>query len=353
MEARLLLAVACVLVNFAAHAVSVTYSTGGSQLCFGASGCGVTSQTVGGTLRVTYTAASTTVNASPVGSGSLGQITIACVGGGTSCARTSLAGLNLYLQITQTAPSNVVAAMVTGVFGGSTAGSAGDGFVQWAPSSLTTVGLVNYNIPGDGVGLLPPALSDGINGNGVTRIPVTIEFATAPTLTYMPSTTRALVMRPSGPSAAAGAISISASGAAGPGSTTVDACALTPAAGVYNAAVVVPANGAFNRSVTSGAVNVSCQRSTSITTALLACNETAAPGGSTVTRSWQVVCPGLGAQGLDVDGNGRYEAGTDGVLIARYLLGMRGDALIANALAPDAQRITAIAIEEYLAAITQ
>jgi hypothetical protein len=51
---------------------------------------------------------------------------------------------------------------------------------------------------------------------------------------------------------------------------------------------------------------------------------------------------------FDIDGNGLLDAATDGVLIARYLLGLSGDALIANALGPGAARITADTITAHL-----
>ena len=52
---------------------------------------------------------------------------------------------------------------------------------------------------------------------------------------------------------------------------------------------------------------------------------------------------------LDVDGNGNVDALTDGILILRYILGLRGDALIGGAIGPNATRTTAPAIEEYIA----
>jgi len=56
----------------------------------------------------------------------------------------------------------------------------------------------------------------------------------------------------------------------------------------------------------------------------------------------------LGAK-LDIDGDGNVDPATDGVLIVRYLLGLRGDPLIANAVAlPGAMRQTAMAIEQWL-----
>lgn len=56
----------------------------------------------------------------------------------------------------------------------------------------------------------------------------------------------------------------------------------------------------------------------------------------------------------DVDGNGQVDAATDGVLILRYLLGFRGDALIANAIGVNADgsappRNTAAAVLDFFA----
>lgn len=57
--------------------------------------------------------------------------------------------------------------------------------------------------------------------------------------------------------------------------------------------------------------------------------------------------------GIDVDGNGTAQALTDGLLIVRYILGLRGNALIAGATgAPGATRTTSAAIESYLQSIT-
>ena len=52
---------------------------------------------------------------------------------------------------------------------------------------------------------------------------------------------------------------------------------------------------------------------------------------------------------LDIDGNGQVDALTDGVLIRRYLSGLRGSALIAGGVVdPLGTRSTAAAIETYL-----
>lgn len=54
---------------------------------------------------------------------------------------------------------------------------------------------------------------------------------------------------------------------------------------------------------------------------------------------------------LDIDGDGNWFAHTDGVLMLRYMLGLRGDALIANAFTPGAPRSTAALIEAHLATL--
>lgn len=55
---------------------------------------------------------------------------------------------------------------------------------------------------------------------------------------------------------------------------------------------------------------------------------------------------------LDVDGNGKVDALTDGLLIQRYLFGLRGAVLADKAYAHDATRKSAEEIEAYLESIT-
>jgi hypothetical protein len=52
---------------------------------------------------------------------------------------------------------------------------------------------------------------------------------------------------------------------------------------------------------------------------------------------------------MDIDGNGVVDQNTDGLLLARYTAGMRGDALTANAIGSNATRCTFRDIERYLA----
>ena len=58
------------------------------------------------------------------------------------------------------------------------------------------------------------------------------------------------------------------------------------------------------------------------------------------------------ASALDVDGNGVADALTDGLIAIRYLFGLRGNALIQNAIGPGATRTTAAQIENYLRSVT-
>ncbi|MEO8134517.1 MAG: reprolysin-like metallopeptidase [Betaproteobacteria bacterium] len=57
------------------------------------------------------------------------------------------------------------------------------------------------------------------------------------------------------------------------------------------------------------------------------------------------------APALDVDGNGQADALTDGMLIIRYLFGLRGSILIQGAVGPGAIRTTASQIENYIASL--
>lgn len=55
---------------------------------------------------------------------------------------------------------------------------------------------------------------------------------------------------------------------------------------------------------------------------------------------------------IDVDDNGVVEPATDGVMILRYLLGIRGAALIADALGANASRADADAVAQWLGSLT-
>jgi hypothetical protein len=54
----------------------------------------------------------------------------------------------------------------------------------------------------------------------------------------------------------------------------------------------------------------------------------------------------------DVDGNGEIDALTDGLLTLRYLFGLQGSALVSGVVAPNATRTTAAEIEAHLEGLT-
>ncbi len=51
---------------------------------------------------------------------------------------------------------------------------------------------------------------------------------------------------------------------------------------------------------------------------------------------------------LDIDADGNVDVLTDGLIILRYLFGLRGDALIVGAVSPDAMRTEAADVEAYI-----
>ena len=59
----------------------------------------------------------------------------------------------------------------------------------------------------------------------------------------------------------------------------------------------------------------------------------------------------VGRVSLDIDGDGKAEALTDGLLVIRYLFGFRGESLTAGAVASDAQRRTPEDIEAFISAL--
>ncbi|MDG1473567.1 MAG: M66 family metalloprotease [Porticoccaceae bacterium] len=61
----------------------------------------------------------------------------------------------------------------------------------------------------------------------------------------------------------------------------------------------------------------------------------------------QVRVSGLGNR-LDIDNNGNVDALTDGLIILRYLFGLRGDVLIESVIASDANRVTVADVEAHM-----
>lgn len=146
----------------AAFATPVTYSTNNTQLCVGASGCGLTSQTIGG-VSITY---QPLINqpADPGGAftfASFGTIQLSCVGGGTACGSQSLAGLNLYITIDQTSPLVGQGSIPSGVITGSISGTASNAQITWPSPASTTIGTMTYSIANSPLNLVPVSTNYG------------------------------------------------------------------------------------------------------------------------------------------------------------------------------------------------
>jgi PEP-CTERM motif len=163
------------LLSVAAQASTVTYNTSASQLCIGASGCGVATQTIG-SVSVTFNPiASSTVLAEPTTFGSFGELIISCVGGGTACGSQSLAGLNLYINVAQSAPSVGNGSIPGGVIVGSVSGTASSATITWPLANSVTIGDTKYSIANNPLALVPPS----VNG-GVTSVQAIISDQTVP-----------------------------------------------------------------------------------------------------------------------------------------------------------------------------
>jgi glucose/arabinose dehydrogenase len=78
------------------------------------------------------------------------------------------------------------------------------------------------------------------------------------------------------------------------------------------------------------------------------------PAGNTQALYYASYATGVSrirfVRSVDFDDDGRYDAATDGLLLQRYLIGLRGDALIAGARGPAARR-DADAIASYFGAL--
>jgi PEP-CTERM motif len=146
-----------------AFAGIVNYNTTATQLCIGAAGCGVATQTIGGLVTVSFTAvAAGSVNASPTTIASFGQLQISCAGGGTGCGEVSLAGLNLYINITQSNPTSGTGSIPSGVIVGSVSGNASSAIITWPSSNSASIGSVQYSVFNNPLGLVPPTTFSGI-----------------------------------------------------------------------------------------------------------------------------------------------------------------------------------------------
>jgi hypothetical protein len=165
---------AAVFLPVSVSASTVTYDTTASQLCVGAIGCGVNTQTIGGTVILTFSGNSQTVTASPTTFGTLGSLFVTCVGGGTSCGSQSLSGLNLFINISQTVPLVGNGSFPGGVITGSVSGTASNASISFGSPSNVLLAPILYDVSGINIPLVPPS-----TGGGQSTIIGTITDTTA------------------------------------------------------------------------------------------------------------------------------------------------------------------------------
>jgi len=145
-----------------------------------------------------------------------------------------------------------------------------------------------------------------------------------------------------------GTIVVTPSGGAGSGgasTSTVNGCVVsgTDAASFAGAGAV---NLSFVGATTATQnIGLTCVAGSSVRSATLSCNETVGAGNPVVQRSWPLSCP-IGCS-LDINGDGAVTPEKDAMLLARYLLGLRGNGLIAN-IPLGISRPDAAAVESYI-----
>lgn len=149
-----------------AAAATVTYGTANSQLCVGASGCGVLQQDIGG-LRVIYNPVpSSTVTANPSTPASFGDLEIQCVDGTTTCAMQSLTGLNLYIVLNQSSPQSLNGSIASGQITGSVGGFSSTASIAWSSPSITLgsgANAITYEVFNGPISLNPPDIDFGFS----------------------------------------------------------------------------------------------------------------------------------------------------------------------------------------------
>ena len=205
---------------------------------------------------------------------------------------------------------------------------------------------------------LPVALTVVRNGSGsgtVTSSPAGINCGATCNVTFPAGTAVTLTATPT--SAAS-----TFTGWLGNGCTGTSTCTKTlAAAGNVSATFALTSNGPFNLDVES---NAPVSSATAANDGLLILRYLAGMSGASLvsgnvvsTDATRNTAAALTAYlddlkpKLDIDGNGQVDALTDGLLISRYLLNIRGPALVAGAIGVGAKRSTFMAIESYLAGL--
>lgn len=171
--------------SFTASATVVTYGTAG---CFQVGGgcvngpAGTSSQITFGNVIMTYFGiASSSVDTGVINptNGSLGDIILSCVGGGTACTSSSpLANTQLVITIYQTAPAGGGSGNIgnNGVLTGSVTGTASNLQITWnlgaATVTLPSTPPIRYGVANSPLGLVPPSNNNcGIQCGGPGQPP--------------------------------------------------------------------------------------------------------------------------------------------------------------------------------------
>jgi len=210
--------------------------------------------------------------------------------------------------------------------------------------SVTANAGANWRI--DGI-----SLTGGVTctaGSGVCVAPSN----TPPTLAYNPTPTNPVNFTVSG-LAGTGSIAVTPSGGTGSGAaatSTVTGCTVSgPDAASFSGAGAV--NLSFvGATTTPQPISLNCAASnTTARSATLSCSETIGSNPATA-RTWPLNCP-VGCA-LDINGDSAVTAQEDGVLLARYLLGLRGAALVAD-VTLGAGRPNAAAVEAFIGSGSQ
>ena len=155
------------LFSVGAQAAIVTYSTSTSTLLCGVNpGCvsniAGNVLTLGGGTGVTVSFIGSTQTVDATTFASLGDIIIACVGGGTGCASRSLAGLSLNITVVQTVPlPGGTSSISSGAITGAIAGSTSSGQITWTTPNTISIGSISYGVQNNPLALVPPSSFGG------------------------------------------------------------------------------------------------------------------------------------------------------------------------------------------------
>ena len=107
-------------------------------------------------------------------------------------------------------------------------------------------------------------------------------------------------------------------------------------------------SGGINASAFADAVAITGSGNTCIGGNFRDANLTAPPLTKIGTRDAVIICLSASAATLDIDVNQKYDALTDGLIVLRYLFGLTGSSMTLNALGPGATRTDPTQIKLYL-----